>query len=161
MLTDHFPLQAAVMSEDALGSYIVENYFSKNTKLSCRLFWRSIHDVYRIIMNGSFFFYKMYKQGLRSYNEIQSEIDILNHLNMSGIRVVNPIAQKDGNYIGQFKTVFGNRYGVLYESAGRIGLGEVEETALLNNKLGCYIASIHSELDKFNADYDRWNLDTI
>jgi len=160
MSNEYFPLQAAVMSEEALGDYIASNYFSKNTTIKCRLFWRSIHDVYRVISGDSIYYYKMYKQGFRRYTEIKSEIDILNHLIMSDIEVVRPIAQKDGTYIGKFKTVFGERYGVLYASVGRCGFGEVEETSQLNNSLGAYIASVHKALDGIDVDIDRWELNT-
>jgi len=159
-MREDFPLQAAVLSEDALGSYIISNYFSINASLHCRLFWRSIHDVYRIISGNDVYFYKVYKQGFRRREEIQSEIDILNHLKMSGIKTVYPIPQKDGSYIGQFKTVLGDRYGVLYASSGRRAWDEVEETPRLNENLGGYVASIHKALDEWNGDSDRWELNT-
>ena len=159
MSNDFFPLQAAVLSEDALGNYIKSEYFSQNTLLTCRLFYRSIHDIYQIISSNEVFFYKLYRQGLREKAEIQAEVDLLNHLKLSDIQAVYPIAKKDGAYIGQFKTVFGNRYGVLYASVGVYNLDEIEETAQLNEKLGSYVASVHRAMDEFNIKLNRHDLD--
>jgi Ser/Thr protein kinase RdoA (MazF antagonist) len=151
-VNNKFPLQAAVLSDKAIGEYITANYSIDFTSLtSCRLFYRSIHDVYKIATSNGEYYFKVYKQHLRKYDEILSEIDLLNHLQSSGIKAVRPIASIDGNSIGRFDTVLGERFGVLYNSAGKQSFTELDETSQLNKKLGSYIASIHKAFDEYGA----------
>lgn len=159
MTDDFFPLEVSVLSSDALCDYITREYFSQ-ASLRCRLFYRSLHDIYRVITDNEVYFFKVYRQGIRSMEEIQSEIDLLNHLKASGIEAVYPVSKHDGTYIGQFKTVNGIRYGVLYTSVGICELDEIEETAGINEKLGSYIASIHNAWDKCDFGIKRRGLDS-
>lgn len=154
-----FPLEVSVLSSDALCSYIKQQYFHR-AFLSCRLFYRGIHDVYKVIAENEVYFFKIYRQGLRSIEEIESEIDLLNYLKTSDIKVVYPVSKKDKTFIGQFKTVNGIRYGVLYTSVGMHDFDEIKETAESNENLGSYIASIHNAWDKCDFVINRPNLDS-
>lgn len=159
MLNDFFPLEVSVLSADALCNYIAQEYFPK-ASLRCRLFYRCLHDIYKVIADNEIYFFKVYRQGIRSMEEIQSEIDLLNHLKVYGIEAVYPIIKQDGTYIEQFNTANGIRYGVLYSSVGIRDYGVIEETAESNERLGSYIASIHNAWDKYNFGINRWNLDS-
>jgi Ser/Thr protein kinase RdoA (MazF antagonist) len=145
-----FPLDVSVLSSNALCEYVRKEYFPRET-LRCRLFYRGLHDLYKININNEVYFFKIYRQGLRSIKEIQSEIDLLIYLKKSEIQVAYPVNKRDGTFLGQFKTVNGIRYGVLYSSAGTYDFGQVDESAELNAQLGNYIASIHKAWDK--CDY--------
>ncbi len=153
-----FPAEVTVLSSSALGRYLDREYFP-HAPLRCRLFWRSIHDVYTATTKSDLYFFKVYRQGLRSREEIQSEVDLLNCLQTSGIRAVRPVARQDGSYIGQFETENGVRYGVLYTSVGVRNFDQVEETDQTNAKLGRYLASIHAAWDQSSMAIRRWNLD--
>lgn len=155
-----FPLEVTVLSQDALGDYIRANHFPGKSGLSCRLYYRSLHDTYRVLSGDQEYFYKIYRQDMRSMEEIQSEIDLLNHLRASDIAAVCPVPQNNGRYIGQFQTSLGMRYGVLFESVGVCGFDEMEETDRLNQALGCYVASIHTAFDTYTLHHHRQNLDT-
>jgi Ser/Thr protein kinase RdoA (MazF antagonist) len=159
MLDDFFPLEVSVLSSNSLCNYIKHEYFSRKSP-RCRLFYRGLHDVYKVIADNEVYFFKVYRQGIRKIEEIQSEIDLLNHLKASGIKVVSPVIKQDGTYIGQFKTVNGIRYGVLYTSVGIHEFNQIEETAELNEKLGSYIASIHNAWDKCDFVINRSDLDS-
>lgn len=159
ILDDFFPLEVSVLSSSALCNYIAQEYFPQ-ASLRCRLFYRGLHDIYKVIAKNEIYFFKVYRQGIRSMEEIQSEIDLLNHLKASGIEAVNPVIKQDGTFIGQFKTVNGIRYGVLYTSVGIREFDEIEETAELNEKLGSYMASIHNAWDKYDFGINRRNLDS-
>lgn len=158
MLNDTFPVDVSVLSSNALCEYISKEYFPQSSP-RCRLFYRSIHDIYKVTKGEEVYFYKVYRQGIRSFEEVQSEIDLLNYLESTGIRAVCPIAKRDGTFIGQFNTENGIRYGVLYASAGIREFDEMEETAEKNDTLGSYIASLHSAWDKCDFNINRWNMD--
>lgn len=158
MLDDFFPLEVSVLSSNALCDYIKQEYFPKES-LRCRLFYRGLHDIYKIIADNDVYFFKVYRQGVRSIEEIQSEIDLLNHLKASGIKVGYPVIKQDGTFVGQFRTENGVRYGVLYMSVGIREFNQIEETSELNESLGSYIASIHNAWDKCDFVINRPNLD--
>lgn len=158
MLDDFFPLEVSVLSSNALCAYIKQEYFPKKS-LKCRLFYRGLHDIYKIIADNDVYFFKVYRQGVRSIEEIQSEIDLLNHLKASGIKAGYPVIKQDGTFVGQFRTENGVRYGVLYMSVGIREFNQIEETSELNENLGSYIASIHNAWDKCDFVINRPNLD--
>jgi Ser/Thr protein kinase RdoA (MazF antagonist) len=158
MINNYFPLEVSVLASNALGDYITHEYFP-STLLRCRLFYRSLHDTYKITTANKTYFFKVYRQGIRSMEEIQDEIDILNYLKSTGIEVAYPVAKQDGTYIGQFQTINGIRYGVLYTSVGIREFSELGETAESNERLGNYIASLHNAFDKCDFNINRRDLD--
>lgn len=113
----------------------------------------------RLLHTINEYFFKVYRQGIRRIEEIQDEIDLLNHLKASDIETTLPVVRCDGKFISEFNTANGNRFGVLFTSVGNHGLSEVEETAELNEQLGGYVASIHRAWDSVNLGGNRWNLD--
>lgn len=153
-----FPLEVSALSSNALCNYISREYFP-HALLKCRLFYRGLHDIYRVTADNKEYFFKVYRQGLRSLEEIQAEIDLLHHLNSSDIEITVPIIKRDGVFISQFNTVNGIRYGVLYTSVGAHDFDYIEETAELNERLGRYIASIHNAWDICDFGANRWNID--
>lgn len=157
MLEDFFQLEVSVLSAAALCNYLRREYFPY-ASLRCRLFYRSLHDIYRVIAGNEVYFFKVYRQGVRSLEEIQAEIDLLNYLKLSGIEVAYPINKKDGTFVNNFSTVNGVRYGVMYTSVGIREFDSVEETAELNESLGSYIASIHNAWDKCDFEINRRDL---
>lgn len=159
MINNFFPLEVSVLSSNALGDYITREYFP-STLLRCRLYYRSLHDTYKITTANNTYYFKVYRQGIRSMEEIQAEIDILNYLKSTGFEVAYPVAKRDGTYIGQFQTINGIRYGVLYTSVGIREFNELEETVELNEKLGYYIASLHNAFDKCDFNINRRDLDS-
>lgn len=147
-----------MLSSNALCDYIKREYFPC-ASVKCRLFYRSLHDTYRVTTDNKEYFFKVYRQGVRSMIEIQSEVDLLNHLKLSGIESVLPVVKLNGKYVSQFHTVNGVRYGVLFTSVGLHEFGKIEETEELNDKLGSYIASIHNAWDQCDFVSHRWSID--
>ncbi|MEO3945793.1 phosphotransferase [Gorillibacterium sp. CAU 1737] len=157
-LNQLFPLEVSVLSSDALSTHLSNEYFSR-TQLKCRLFSRGLHDVYKIWAGDQTYFYKVYRQGVRSKAEIQSELDLLLHLKAADLAVNLPVGKHDGTYISEFHTANGVRYGVLYTSVGMREFSHIEETPESNEKLGAYIASVHTAWDRCDAALNRWDLD--
>lgn len=157
-MDNFFPVEISVIWSNALCNYIKEEYFP-NSLIKCRLFYRGLHDIYKVVTENKEYYFKVYRQGIRSKEEIQGEIDLLNHLKISGIEVSFPVIKKNGSYISQFNTVNGIRYGVMYTSVGIMDFSKIEETAESNDRLGSYIASIHNAWDKYDGAVNRKDLD--
>ncbi|ADL50058.1 phosphotransferase enzyme family protein [Clostridium cellulovorans] len=153
-----FPVEVSVVSSNELCDYITQEYFP-NELIKCRLFYRGVHDIYKVIVGNKEFYFKVYRQGIRTMEEIQTEINLLNKLKVSGIEVAFPVGNCDGKSILQFNTVNGTRYGVLYTAVGIDEFDSIEETSKLNEKLGSYIASIHNAWDKCDPEICKRNLD--
>jgi Ser/Thr protein kinase RdoA (MazF antagonist) len=155
-MENFFPLEVSVLSSDALFNFISREYFPIG---NCRLFYRGLHDIYRITTVNSEYFLKIYRQGIRDFDEIQSEIELLLHLKLSNVKTTIPVSKHDGTFISHFHTPNGTRLGVLFTSVGSQGFDQVEESPEINNKLGRYIASLHCAWDECKIKYSRWNLD--
>jgi Ser/Thr protein kinase RdoA (MazF antagonist) len=118
-----------------------------------------LHDIYKIISGDQAYFFKVYRQGVRSMAEIQSELDLLLHLKASGVVAIIPVSKHNGTFISEFMTVNGVRHGVLYTSVGVREFSRMEETIESNERLGTYIASVHAAWDKYKGSINRWSLD--
>ncbi|MBN2076850.1 MAG: phosphotransferase [Dehalococcoidales bacterium] len=154
-----FPVEASLLSQRAVEETIKSEYFPKQSAVTCKLHYRSIHDTYIVFCNGGEYYFKVYRCGLRTEDEIQAEISLLLILRDSGIPAIEPVLKKDGEYIIRFELAEGQRYGVLYTSTGVRSVDTDCETGLFNIKLGRYIASIHNAWDKIVYPVDRWHLD--
>lgn len=154
-----FPVEASLLSQRAVEETIKSEYFPKQSAVTCKLHYRSIHDTYIVFCNGGEYYFKVYRCGLRTEDEIQAEKSLLLILRDSGIPAIEPVLKKDGEYIIRFELAEGQRYGVLYTSTGVRSVDTDCETDLFNIKLGRYIASIHNAWDKIVYPVDRWHLD--
>jgi len=167
---DLYPVEASVLLSSAIEKTLKSEYFPEHGDISCRLNFRSINDTYIVFCNEQEYYFKVYRYGYRTIDEIQAEINLINHLKNNGILTTEPIMKKDGDYIVQFDATEGKRYGVLYSSAGKRyavlyssagakSSDGVKETDLYNEKLGLYISSIHKAWDKVEYPVNRWRLD--
>ena len=154
-----FPVEASVLSQQTIEEIIKSQYFPTPGNITCRLHYRGIHDTYVIFNESKTYYFKVFRYGLRTKEEIQAEIKLLLVLKECHIPANQPVMKKDGEYLIQFNSAEGIRYGVLYTSAGEKSSDEVEETDEYNTKLGTYIASIHKAWDTLDYHVNRQDLD--
>ncbi|MDF2686497.1 MAG: hsK1 [Clostridia bacterium] len=156
-----FPLEASVLASSDILDKLTSLYTQKIR--TCRFYYRGIHDTYIVKAGCEIYYFKIYRYGFRSKEEIQIEIDWLKHLKECGIYATMPIVNMDGEYITEFNTLQGIRYGVLFSSVGTLSFNEVEETDLINKKLGEYLASMHCALDsmEYTSCRSELNIDTF
>ena len=152
-----FPLEAAVLSSKAIQQKLLLEY--SIPILTCRLYYRSIHDTYIVRNSDCEFFFKVYRYGLRTKEDILTEIDWISCLKNKGIAVTEPVVKKDGNYVVEFETLQGKRYGVLFTAAGVKSFNQVEETEASNKKLGKYLASVHEAWNSIPISICKRRLD--
>ena len=143
----HFPVETVLLSPGALGEFIQPLYFP-GWEVVCRLYCRGINDTYRVLTEGKIYWFKVYRVGFHTQEEIQAEVDLLLHLRNSGIRACVPILNTNNGYVCEFRTITGPRCGVLYETAGEQDFKSTEETPEKNARLGTYIAKVHRALDE-------------
>jgi Ser/Thr protein kinase RdoA (MazF antagonist) len=154
-----FPVEASVLSHQSIEEVIKSEYLLDHDTVTCRLHYRGIHDTYIVFCNNREYFFKVYRYGSRTIDEIRAEIQLLIVLKEDGIQATESVMKKDGEYINQFKVAKGLRYGVLYTSAGVKSPEQVKETDEYNRRLGQYIGSIHKAWDRIDYPVNRWHLD--
>jgi len=72
-----FPVEASVLSQNAIEEVIKSEYFAKQDDVVCRLHYRGIHDTYIVFYSSREYFFKVYRYGSRIIDEIRSEIQLL------------------------------------------------------------------------------------
>lgn len=155
-----FPVEASVLSQHALEEIIRREYFPEHGDVICKLHYRSIHDTCAVVCNETKYYFKVYRHGLRTEEEIRAEIGLLRVLKNSEIPATEPVMTKNGEYILCFNAAEGFRYGVLYTVAGVKPSGTLKETDNYNRKLGLYLSSIHKAWDRIDHPVNRWHMDT-
>ncbi len=159
MSSEHFPVEISVLSSTALRAYISDMYFESSANVTCRLHYRSIHDTYRVVADGAEYYLKVYRQDLRSKEEIQGEVELIDCLRRHGIQTAQPIQDKRGAHVACFPTADGERCSVLFTSVGNRLFSDAEETPGLNERLGESVALIHRIWDTENPPAVRTPLD--
>jgi Ser/Thr protein kinase RdoA (MazF antagonist) len=154
-----FPAQYSTLSSTALQKYIANSYELPVTQ--CKYLLRGVSDTYVIYAGNDKFIFKVYRSCHRSFNEIESEIELLDSLKEGGVKVAFAIADKNGGYIQRFNAAEGERYGVLFIFApGKVSLvpNELELNAIARE-----MAKIHNITAGMELKYPRivYDIDTI
>jgi len=137
---DIFPAQYSTLSSKALQQYISDYYDLTVTR--CQYLLRGVSDTYVIHTDQTKFILKVYRSCHRSYNEIESEIELLNRLKEGGVKVAHALADKKGNYVQRFNAAEGERFGVIFIFAPGKTSPVLSEKEL--NTLGSEVAKIHN-----------------
>ena len=122
------------------------------------LFWeRGANDNYQVRCDKVRYSLRIYRHGIHSRDEIDFEVDALNHLHKKGFPVAYPIARKSGGYITEIIAPEGVRYVLLTAFAE----GGVPDFDLLDDfKLtGKSVAHLHKASDDFKTTHKRKKID--
>jgi Ser/Thr protein kinase RdoA (MazF antagonist) len=157
-MTNIFPVTHSILSVDALIRDLLPEY-AIETPIDCRFLQPGLNDTFLVNTQRSKYILRVYRQGWRSLSEINYELEVLLHLQRSGIDVSVPIERKDGNLIGSVMAPEGLRYVVLFTYApGKQPDYETEKEreAYLYGKA---VAKIHTATDSFQSSHDRFTID--
>lgn len=144
----------SIISEQALASLVSEQY-ALPALASCQLLAPGINDTY-LVSAATKYVYRVYRSGLRSVQDIQYELQLLLHLQASGISVSAPVPKADGTLYSELQSPEGSRVGVLFLYAPGQVLGYQPDGAV---KYGALAAKLHNSLDLFRAGAPRFALD--
>lgn len=146
-----FPVQYSTLSASALNDYLQSAYGLKD--INTVFLVRNVSDTYVISEHEPKFILKIYRDCHRSMSQIQAEVDLLNYLRENNAKVAYPIADLNGNYLQQFETGEGIRYGVLFLFApGKVSKDLTENQLQI---LGQEMAYNHDLLSKPGLAFDR------
>lgn len=102
------------------------------------------NDTYKVMAKDLISYLRIYKKGLRNPDEIVAELEIINYLKASKIKVAAPIRDINQRFINELSFKEGVRSLVLFESAEG-GFRQMDEK--LSEALGRQVGKMHLLLD--------------
>ncbi|MGO9604746.1 MAG: phosphotransferase [Candidatus Binataceae bacterium] len=124
--------------------------------IACEMFERVTNDLYRVAAGGRTYMLRIYCAGWRTLEDVQYELEVLNHLHRKGFSVSVPVARKNGELAGVLDAVEGPRvFALLTEIATRSPERREDEPL----RYGRAVAAIHNATDDFKSAHRRFHLD--
>jgi Ser/Thr protein kinase RdoA (MazF antagonist) len=155
MSSSGFPVDASIVSSQALATEVLSNYPLPHP-LSCKFLQQSLNDTYTVQAGASKYYLRVYRHGWRDKPQIEAEVDLLNHLVAERQPVSSPVAKDDGTYLTQIDAPEGTRYAVLFtEAPGRRPAFNTTDC----RQFGEIVANLHASMDQQPEDARRFHLD--
>jgi Ser/Thr protein kinase RdoA (MazF antagonist) len=150
-----FPVTHSVLSQHALASEVLPNYFGESS-VECRLLVRGMNDSYLIRFRGEQYILRAYRHGHRTFSDIRHELDLLLYLHEQGVGVAPPVVRKDGEFITEILAPEGIRYLALFRYAPGIFRTLTTEVA---SRYGQAVARLHQAMESFESVHQRYRID--
>jgi Ser/Thr protein kinase RdoA (MazF antagonist) len=151
----HFPVTHSILSTAALLALVLPDY-QIGAPIDCKLLGCGLNDTYLVKTTDAQFILRAYRATWRSVAEIHYELDVLNHLDRSGVAVAVPIARKDGGFISDLHAPEGTRRVALFRYAPGQELTHDQEQSY---QYGQAAAAIHTATDGFTSIHQRARID--
>ena len=157
--TQHFTpkIHYSLLEPESLCILLKDGY-DLPTPRSCEFLARGFNDTYRISFPKKRLYFRVYRSGTRSYDDVVGELNVLRHLERSRSVAATPVVQgqslpirrNDGELITTLLYPEGKRYGVLFEEApgASINRPSVQEC----ESIGVSLAQMHKKLDSFTIN---------
>jgi len=106
--------QRSIFSADDVKNIVLPHYTLGN-KISCKYHSAGTNDEYLVKADKNEYILRIYRSNRRTVDEVESEIQLLKHLQKSGVLVAAPVAKTDGSYITILDCAEGDRPVVMFE----------------------------------------------
>ncbi|MCJ7701767.1 MAG: phosphotransferase [Anaerolineales bacterium] len=158
-MTHPFPVNYSKLSPEALAATILPG-FQIGEIAACRFFSGGFNDTYILkTCQGITYYLRVYRLAWRRLEDIQVELDALNHLAHKGFPAAKPIPYQDGNFYCPVPAPEGTRYVAVFMEAPGPEISyeaEPQKTAL---QYGQAVARMHTALDDFSSPHNRFHKD--
>lgn len=154
-----FPATHSVLSAKVL-KFTLPKQYSIGDVFDCKLIQRKVSDTYQINAETGTYYFRIYRTGWRTKEEIRFELDVIEHLIKKGVMVCGVARTKDGGKVITINAIEGVRYAVLFAGAQGAPLSNLEigrDRAVW--RLGESAALIHDALNDFSSEYMRLQCD--
>jgi Ser/Thr protein kinase RdoA (MazF antagonist) len=149
-------IQYSLLQPESLQRLLEKSYQIARLD-GCDFLARGFNDTYRIRAGKKSFYFRVYRGGCRSLQDVEGELAVLAHLAQSTSPPIGnssqsqslPIPRKDKRVISPMEFPEGTRYGVLFEEAPGVCITRptIEECELTGRTLGM----LHKKLDSVKA----------
>jgi len=153
-----FPVQASILSSDALVNWLKTKYRLRQP-VACVFHHKGINDTYKVTAATSIFYLRVYVHGWRTREEVKTEVNLLKILARHDLPISRPVKCPDDSYIQQLSAPEGMRYTVLF--TGAEGAPSVNPTTRQCFTYGALAAKIHNCTDRQHQTYTRFHIDTV
>jgi len=156
-MSNLFPVTHSIPSTKAILSEIMPAY-DVGRIISCKFWSHSLNDTYQVQTEDARYMLRIYRTGWRTRSDIQYELEALRYLTSKKVRVSSPIPRRDGIVLHTIAAPEGKRYVVLFTYAPGKEL-MYNKNNMLAYHYGQAVARIHTAMDDFTSQYDRFPLD--
>jgi Ser/Thr protein kinase RdoA (MazF antagonist) len=138
---------------------LVQAEYDLPAPLTGSLLRRGFNDHYAVDAGGTRYLFRLYlrqKYWLSGMEELQWEVDLLEHLRRDGIPVSHPLPRRNGEFLGAVEAPEGLRHFALLSWAP--GQPPAPYTPDQARALGETVAGLHQSADRFTSARPRFEL---
>lgn len=159
MQIGRFPVIASILSPDALVGEVLPG-FDVGEVCECKFYSGGFNHTYRIQTgDGHTYYLRAYRNQWRTFDDIQYELDVLNHLKDKGYPAAQPVPYKNGQYYCAVPAPEGRRYLALFTEAPGQEVSYAHEPEQVARCYGEAVARMHNALEDFSSPHPRFHLD--
>lgn len=151
------PVVHSILATTTLAAEIAPDY-EIGQPVECRFLNQGLNDTYLVKTVDDSYILRVYRLNWRSLSDILYEVDLLTHLGRRRAPVSVPIARRDGRFSRIMRMPEGNRHAVLFTYARGDPPAWPPDEAYCR-LYGSAAAEIHSGLDDFSSDHERFPID--
>jgi Ser/Thr protein kinase RdoA (MazF antagonist) len=149
-----FPVTESTLSANHIGQFL-QNKYDLSEKTECKLFRTGMNHLYMVTDGERRFVFRVYTFNWRTKLEVGEELRLLLHLKQNNLPTTYPLADKTNEFIQEFNSPEGKRYGVLFSFA------KGTKTALFTPEtsyfIGQALAKIHKTTEGFQINRVKYD----
>lgn len=154
-----FPVSSSQLSTEAIVSDVLPHY-GFGEKSICEFFSGGFNHTYRITNeDGVFYFLRAYRKNWRNLEDIEYELDVLNHLDKKKFPAAHPLLNQKGAYYYKVNAPEGIRYIAIFTLAPGSEISYKTNPEQVAEGYGHAVATMHNAVDDFQSPHPRFQLD--
>jgi Ser/Thr protein kinase RdoA (MazF antagonist) len=135
-----------------LALMLLENWDYDKERLDMLDYFRiSANAIYPYIFNGKTFFLRFAPWDEKTENEMEKELNFIQHLSMKGLTVLEPVPSKNGGYLLKKDTPWGEYLVCAYNKVAGTQLSELDYNDEIIFRLGRTLGKLH----KYSSEYSH------
>jgi Ser/Thr protein kinase RdoA (MazF antagonist) len=147
-----FPITRSYLSVEALARTIYDHYGLTNVR--CQLIKAMVCDTYHVVAQTGRFILRVYRHNQRTLDQINAELEIIEHLDANGMIVAPALPQISGSRVLSLDAPEGERYAVLFRFIKGQELSKAPDADTVR-KLGATLALAHHWFDTLTLPLPR------
>ena len=156
-----FPVIASILSPERLAEAVLPG-FAIGEVTECKFYTGGFNHTYRVkTRDGRTYYLRAYRFGWRTLDDIQYELDVLNHLKYKAFPAAQPVSYRDGNCFCAVSAPEGQRYLALFTEAPGQEISYDHEPEKVAHRYGQAVARMHNALEDFGSPHRRFHKDIV
>jgi Ser/Thr protein kinase RdoA (MazF antagonist) len=157
-MSDMLPVIASILSPEALIGEVLPG-FGVGEVSECRFYSGGFNHTYRVkTADGCTYYLRAYRMQWRTLDDIQYELDVLNHLKHKGYPAARPVPYRGSQCFCAVPAPEGQRYVALFTEAPGQEISYAHEPERVAQSYGQAVAQMHNALEDFSSPHPRFPL---